>query len=140
MKFMNLLRNSGINVYDELTQREKLAALNLMVVFGGSGSGNIIELKRINSIISEEAKIMRVPPYEMHIQQFSGMVDMIESIKNINKNALERLFWAYYRIFAACKSKEGILVLWKIYNELGFSESDCVKILEEKTGRKLSDL
>lgn len=144
MNFKNLFKKETpeANVFDSLTQREKLAALNLMVVFGGSSSGTPLELDRINRIISEEAALMKISPQEMHngFNLFSGMDDMIDNIKKINKRALERLFWAYYRIFAASRSEQGVFVLMKIYRNLGFSEVDCVNILEQRTGERLSHL
>ena len=39
-------KTASSNIYDTLTQKQKLAAMNLMVVFGGSCSGTEYELDK----------------------------------------------------------------------------------------------
>jgi hypothetical protein len=65
---------------------------------------------------------------------------MVNAIKGISRNALESLFWAYYCIVAVGKSAQAVQVLLGVYRELGFSEQDCISILENRTGKKLENL
>ena len=71
---------------------------------------------------------------------FSGMPGMVNTLKGANRKALESLFWAYYCIIAVGKSAEAVQVLLGVYKDLGFSEQECITILETRTGRKLEDL
>ena len=56
MNFRDIFKKKPVsdNIYDNLTQRQKLAAMNLMVVFGGSCSGAEYELNKINHIMASE--------------------------------------------------------------------------------------
>lgn len=130
------------NVYSALTQRQKLAAMNLMIVFGGSCPGTSQNIDKINHIMSVEGSKMGVSGDEVHaaMDTFSGMPGMVNTLKGANRKALESLFWAYYCIIAVGKSAEAVQVLLGVYKDLGFSEQECITILETRTGRKLEDL
>lgn len=130
------------NVYSYLTRRQKLAAMNLMMVFGGSCPGTQENLDKINHIMQVEGGKMGISGAEVHAarETFSGMSDMVNSLKGTNRNALESLFWAYYCIVAIGQSTQAVQVLLGVYKELGFSEQECITILENRTGRKLEDL
>ena len=131
-----------VNVYDNLTHKQKLAAMNLMVVFGGSCSGTEFELNKINHIMSSEGQSMGISGNEMRAGsvKFKGMEGMVDALIGANKQALEKLFWALYCIVAVGKSEQSVHVLLGVYKKLGFSEQDCLNILETRTGRKLSEL
>ena len=134
--------SNSSDVYSYLTQRQKLAAMNLMTVFGGSCPGISQNLDKINHIMSVEGGKMRVTRAEVHaaMDTFSGMPDMVNTLKGANRKALESLFWAYYCIVAVGKSAQAVQVLLGVYKDWGFSEQECVAILENRTGRKLEDL
>lgn len=134
--------SNSSNVYSSLTQRQKLAAMNLMTVFGGSCPGTSQNIDKINHIMSVEAGKMGVTGAEVHaaMDTFSGMVDMVNALKGANRIALESLFWAYYCIVAVGKSSQAVQVLLKVYEDWGFSEQECITLLENRTGRKLEDL
>lgn len=130
------------NVYSSLTQRQKMAAMNLMIVFGGSCPGTPQNIEKINHIMTVEGGKMGVSGEQVHAAHdtFSGMPDMVNAIKGMSRNALESLFWAYYCIVAVGKSAQAVQVLLGVYRELGFSEQDCISILENRTGKKLENL
>lgn len=130
------------DVYSSLTQRQKLAAMNLMTVFGGSCPGTSENLDKINHIMSVEGGKMGVTGTEVHaaMDTFSGMPDMVNTLKGANRKVLESLFWAYYCIVAVGKSPQAVQVLLGVYKDWGFSEQECLTILENRTGRKLEDL
>ena len=130
------------NIYDTLTQKQKLAAMNLMVVFGGSCSGTEYELDKINHIMASEGQLMGISGNEMRAgaSLFNGMEGMVNSLIGANRDALKKLFWAYYCIIAVGKSEQAVNVLLGVYNKWGISEHECIHILESRTGRKLSDL
>ena len=134
--------SNSSDVYSYLTQRQKLAAMNLMTVFGGSCPGTSQNLGKINHIMSVEGGKMGVTGAEVHaaMDTFSGMPDMVNTLKGANRKALESLFWAYYCIVAVGKSAQAVQVLLGVYKDWGFSEQECVAILENRTGRKLEDL
>ena len=52
--------SNSSNVYSYLTQRQKLAAMNLMTAFGGSCPGTLQNLDKINHIMSVEGGKMGV--------------------------------------------------------------------------------
>ena len=58
MDFWNLFKKTttSSSPYDSLTWNQKLAAMNLMIVFGGSCSGLPHELDKINHIMSVEGR------------------------------------------------------------------------------------
>ena len=139
-KSINVSNSS--NVYSYLTQRQKLAAMNMMTVFGGSCPGTSQNLDKINHIMSVEGSKMGVTGAEVHaaMDTFSGMPDMVNTLKGTDRKTLESLFWAYYCIVAVGKSAQAVQVLLGVYKEWGFSEQECIAILEKRTGRKLEDL
>lgn len=145
MNFRNLFKRNDsapANIYDYLNRRQKLAAMNLMVVFGGSCSGTDYELSKINHIMASEGRMMGISGDEMRAGRslFNGMQGMVEALVGANREALKKLFWAYYCIVAVGKSSQAANVLLGVYNRLGFSEQDCVNLLENYTGKKSSDL
>ena len=130
------------NVYSSLTQRQKLAAMNLMKVFGSTCPCIPQNLDKIDHIMSVEAGKMEVSSAQIREawDTFSGMPDMVNTLKGANRCALESLFWAYYCIVAVGKSAQAVQVLLGVYGQLGFSEHECLSILENRTGRKFEDL
>ena len=68
MNFRDIFKKKPIsdNIYDTLTQNQKLAAMNLMVVFGGSCSGTEYELNKINHIMASEGQLMGISGNERH--------------------------------------------------------------------------
>ncbi len=135
-------KTASSNIYDTLTQKQKLAAMNLMVVFGGTCSGTEYELDKINHIMASEGQLMGISGNEMRAgaSLFNGMEGMVNSLIGANRDALKKLFWAYYCIIAVGKSEQAANVLLGVYNKWGISEQECINILESRTGRKLSDL
>ncbi len=135
-------KTASSNIYDTLTQKQKLAAMNLMVVFGGTCSGTEYELDKINHIMASEGQLMGISGNEMRAgaSLFNGMEGMVNSLIGANRDALKKLFWAYYCIIAVGKSEQVANVLLGVYNKWGISEQECINILESRTGRKLSDL
>ena len=135
-------KTASTNIYYNLTQKQKLAAMNLMVVFGGSCSGTEYELDKINHIMASEGQLMGISGNEMRAgaSLFNGMEGMVNSLMGANRDALKKLFWAYYCIIAVGKSEQAVNVLLGVYNKWGISEQECINILESRTGRKLSDL
>ena len=144
MSLINIFKKktASTNIYDNLTQKQKLAAMNLMVVFGGSCSGTEYELNKINHIMASEGQLMGIYGNEMRAgaSLFNGMEGMVNSLMGANCDALKKLFWAYYCIIAVGKSEQAVNVLLGVYNKWGISEQECINILESRTGRKLSDL
>lgn len=144
MDFMNLFKKTPqpSSPYRLLTWNQKLAAMNLMVVFGGSCSGQPHELDKINHIMSVEGREMGVSGEQVHSARslFSDMNEMVNALNGANRHALEKLFWAFYCIVAVGKSSQAVLVLLGVYNKLGFSKQECTLILERKTGHKLNEL
>lgn len=135
-------RPTSGNIYDALTQKQKLAAMNLMVVFGGSCSGTEYELNKIDHIMASEGQLMGISGNEMRAgySLFNGMEGMVNALKGADHDALKKLFWAYYCIIAVGKSEQAAYVLLRVYNEWGISEQECLNILESRTGKKMSDL
>lgn len=144
MDFRNLFKKTSkpSTPYDCLTWNQKLAAMNLMIVFGGSCSGLPHELDKINHIMSVEGREMGVTGAQTQAARsmFSDMNDMVNALRGANRQALEKLFWAFYCIAAVGKSSNAIRVLLEVYNKLEFSEQECASILEKKTGYKINEL
>lgn len=144
MRFKNLFTKRTIedNPYDTLTWIQKMAAMNLMLIFGSSCSGASIEIQKINHIMSVEGSKMGVSGNEMHnaTSLFSGMQGMIGTLIGANRVALENLFWACYCIVAVGKSEGAAQVLFTVYNKFGFSEEECIYLLERRTGIKCNEL
>ena len=135
-------KENVVNVYSNLTYNQKLAAMNLMMVFGGSCSGTAQELSKINHIMTQEGRMLGVTATEMHAatSRFSGMKGMSDALIGADRGALEKLFWAFYCIVAAGKNEQAVRVLLAVYEDLGFSEQDCLNILNKRTGINFEDL
>lgn|GEM_PF-3632037 len=130
------------NAYSNLTYNQKLAAMNLMMAFGGSCSGSQQELNKINHIMTQEGLLLGVSVAEMHAatSRFNGMKGMSDALKGADRLALEKLFWAYYCIIAVGKNEQAVRVLLSMYEGFGFSTQDCLTILNKRTGVKLEEL
>ena len=133
---------STSNVYSNLTYNQKLAAMNLMMAFGGSCSGSPQELSKINHIMKQEGEMLGISASEMHAatSRFSGMKEMSDALKGADRGALEKLFWAFYCIIAAGKNEQAVRVLLSIYEDYGFYDQDCLSILNKRTGINLEEL
>ena len=92
--------------------------------------------------MASEGQLMGISGNEMRAgaSLFNGMEGMVNSLMGANRDALKKLFWAYYCIIAVGKSEQAVNVLLGVYNKWGISEQECINILESRTGRKLSDL
>lgn len=130
------------DIYSTLTYREKLAAMNLMKVFGGSCSGTSQELNKIDHIMSVEGRKMGISGLELNAEYntFSDLKEMVRALRGANRNALRNLFWPFYCIIAVGKSTQAVQLLLGIYNELGFTTQECATILEQKTGVNICGL
>lgn len=130
------------NPYSSMTHRQKLAAMNLMMVFGGSCSGSAEEISKINHIMTQEGQLMGVSGVEMHAatSTFTGMTGMADSLKGVERKVLERLFYVFYCVIAAGKNVQAAQVLIAIYKDYGFSEQECFAILEKVSGKKITDV
>lgn len=144
MDFRNLFKKKPqpSSPYESLTWNQKLAAMNLMIVFGGSCSGQLHEIDKINHIMSVEGHEMGVSGKQVHSARsiFFDMNDMVNALDGADRHALEKLFWAFYCIISVGKSSQAVYLLLAVYDKLGFSEQECIAILERKTGRKLNNL
>lgn len=144
----NIIRNDSSQppsvhkVYSSMSFRQKVAAMNLMTFFGGSCSGNPQEINKINHIMTVSGREMGISEDEVHAgwSNFSGMEDMVNAIKDVDRSALERLFWSYFCIVGVGKSPEAVQMLLGVYRKLGFTEEECISILEKISGKKLSDI
>ena len=125
------------NIYDELTHMQKLAAMRLMFAFGGACDGNPVAIEKINHIMTVEGGKMGISGNEVRSagNLFSGMKDMARTLTGISYPVKESLFIAMYCIVAACKDKQAVTVLLGVFNDIGLSESECLEILQKKTGR-----
>ena len=56
------------------------------------------------------------------------MKGMSDALIGADRRALEKLFWAFYCIVAAGKNEQAVRVLLAVYEDLGFSEQDCLNI------------
>lgn len=130
------------NPYSSMTHRQKLAAMNLMLAFGGSCSGTPDELSKINHIMTQEGRLLGISADEMNTatSSFNGMKGMSDALKGADRLALEKLFWAFYCIIAAGKNEMAVRVLLLMYEGFGFSTQDCLSILNRKTGINLEEL
>lgn len=140
----NIKSESSINssipktVYSSLSHRQKIAAMNIMNIFGNYSQEALLFQDKICHIMDCEGLKMGVSCSEAfnYVNTFSGMRDMVRTLKGSNREALENLFFAYYCIIATYKSENAIKVLMNVYHDLGFSELECVEILEQATGIK----
>ena len=125
--------------YSRLTQNQKFAALNLMVVFGGSCSGTPAELSKINHIMATESAKMGITSAQFRASNsmFTDMKHMVDTLKGADRAALGELFGAYYCIAAVGQQEEAVHVLMSIYRDYGFTENECVAILERKSGKTI---
>ena len=139
MNLRNLFKKSSqsSSPYEALTGTQKLAAMKLMVVFGGACPGTSQILNKINHIMTVEGGEMGVSGDQVRAASFTDMKDMVEKLKDANRVALEKLLWPFYSIVCLSNSLQAVQVLINVYAELGFSAQECANILEKKAGRKV---
>ena len=133
----NSVTSTNKSPYENLTWRQKLAAMNLMVVFGGACSGAPQDISKINHIMTVEGRDMGISGEQMRSASFADMSEMVDALKGANRLALEKLLWPFYCIICLSRSLEAVQVLINIYAELGFTAQECSDILERKAGRKV---
>ena len=124
---------SSLEVYSSLTVEQKLAAMNLMTVLGGSCDGSSSQISKINNIMTENSKNLGLTlgQFNLSRQRFTSLESMLEVLKTVdNKPAMDALLVQFFRIIAVNRSTEGGLFLMGIYEKLGYTEDQFTKVLE----------
>jgi len=122
------------NLYSGMTMRQKAAAMNLMMVLGGSCPPTPSCISEVNKIMTFAGHSMQItgPQYKSYTESFGNVRGMIEELKSIqNKGVMDALFLSFFSIVSVGKSEQALTVLLNIYSEFGYSEDDCLKIIKK---------
>ena len=125
--------------YSALSYDQKLIAMNLMFFFGSFCSGSSESMSKIAHIMSVEGKKMGLTAEESS-PKGNYIPDphiIVNALRDVDSRVLEDLYWAYYCIIAVSKSEKAVHFLLSIYDGLGISDSECLSILQKRTGVNL---
>lgn len=121
-------------LYADMTLRQKAAAMNLMVVLAGSCPPNPSCISQINKIMGMAANNMQISAnqYKSLRDSFGGVQGMIDELKGVhNKGALDTIFLSLFSVVSVGKSEQAMQALLNIYSQLGYSEDDCLEIVQK---------
>ena len=122
------------DLYSGMTMKQKAAAMNIMTILGGSCPGTPSNISKINQIMTIAGRSMQITgnQYKSYTDSFGGIKGMINELKNVNDRAImDSLFLSFFSIVSIGKSEQAMTVLLGIYSEFGYSEDDCLEILQK---------
>ena len=122
-------------LFAPLTREQKLAALKLMTLLGGSVPPSAESINLINRIMSRSANAMGISGDAIRSYDF-GSIEKATSILNTisDREALDILFQAYFNIVAIGKDKNAANLLSSIFESLGYEYDDLEDLI--KKGQK----
>lgn len=121
-------------LYSDMTIRQKAAAMNLMFVLAGSCPPNPSCISQIDKIMGMAANGMQISAqqYKSLRDSFGGVQGMVDELKGVhNKGALDSIFLSLFSVVSVGKSEQAMQALLNIYSQLGYSEDDCLEIVEK---------
>lgn len=122
------------DLYSGMTMRQKAAAMNLMMVLGGSCPPTPACVSEINKIMTIAGRSMGISgaEYKSYTDSFGGVWGMIDELKEIgDKGVMDSLFLSFFSIVSVGKSEQGLIALLNIYSKFGYTEDDCLEIVEK---------
>lgn len=130
---------NGLYVNLNLDFNQKLAAMTLMKTFGGTCAPTKDNLAKINHIMTVVGTGMCMSPQECSkgYDAFPTMVDSVNALKGADRHALGNIFWALFCIVQCSNDLHALQCLITVYSELGFTQEDCIKIIERISGRNI---
>ena len=124
---------TSLAVYSSLTVDQKLAALNFMKALGAFCDGSEVQISRINNIMTNASKDFGISlgRYNLSSQKYDTLKSMTDVLNTISDQAaMDSLLILFFRVIAVTKSSKGASVLFKIFEQFGYSESRCFSLLE----------
>lgn len=121
-------------LYSGLTMRQKAAAMNLMMVLGGSCPPTPSCISEVNKIMTIAGRSMQISgaEYKSYTDSFGSIKGMVNELKGIkDKGVMDSLFLSFFSIVSVGKSEQALAALLNIYSEFGYSEDDCMEILNK---------
>lgn len=122
------------DLYSGITMKQKAAAMNLMMVLGGSCPPTPACISEINKIMTFAGQSMGISgaEYKSYTDSFGGVRGMINELKSIHdKGVLDSLFLSFFSVVSVAKSEQALTALLNIYSEFGYTEEDCLEIIEK---------
>ena len=114
--------------------RQKAAAMNLMMVLGGACPPTPACISEVNKIMTFAGRSMGISgaEYKSYTDSFGGVKGMINELKTVqDKGAMDSLFLSFFSVVSVAKSEQAMAALLNIYSEFGYSEEDCLEIIEK---------
>ena len=83
---------SSLEVYSSLTVEQKLAAMNLMTVLGGSCDGSSSQISKINNIMTENSKNLGLTlgQFNLSRQRFTSLESAQVHIKRVKSSTPQK--------------------------------------------------
>lgn len=122
------------DMYSGMTMRQKAAAMNLMMVFGGSCPPTPAAISEVNKIMTYAGRSMGISgkEYKSYTDSYGGVKGMISELKGIkDRTVMDALFLSFFSIVSIGKSEQALSALLNIYSEFGYTEEDCYAILQK---------
>lgn len=119
-------------VYDAMTKEQKLASMRLMWLFGGTVTPTPEAIQRVNLIMAFEGKAMGISREDLDKYEHNDIRELSQIIQSISsKAATDSLLLAFFNIIQLGKEESALFVLFKIYEGLGYSEEECIAIIQK---------
>jgi len=122
------------DLYSGMTMRQKAAAMNLMMVLGGSCPPTPAAISEINKIMTYAGRSMGISgrEYKSYTDSFEGVRGMISELKGVkDRTVMDTLFLSFFSVVSVGKSEQALSALLNIYSEFGYTEDDCYAILQK---------
>lgn len=133
--FKPLAQEAMTDMFSGMTVRQKSAVLDLMSLLAGFGPGTFAYISKINHLMKIASNNMHISANEYKKYKhsfFENQNGLVTELKSINDKAvLDCLFLSFFSVVSETKSEQAVSALLKIYSQLGYTEDDCLHILQK---------
>lgn len=130
----NILQDAVQGAYGDVTLEQKLASAQLLKIFGATCNGSAGQIHQVSDIVGSYCGLMNISANQVRDsqQQFDSMdkiIDVLSSVKN--KGFMDQLLYSCFCVVSINKSEQGANVLSAIFGKFGYSDDDCVEVIQK---------
>lgn len=120
--------------WGNVTQEQRLASANLLTIFCATCDGSAGQIHQVNDIIASYCGLMNISSASMRASRskYGSIEDIVNVLKTVqNRSFLDQLLYSCFCIVSINKSEQGANVLSAIFGKLGYTDDDCVNVIQK---------
>lgn len=130
----DILQDTLAGAYGNVSLEQKLASAQLLKLFGATCDGSAGQIHQVNDIVASYCGLMGISANQLRSsqQQFDSiekLIDVLSSVKN--KGFMDQLLYSCFCVVSINKSEQGANVLSAIFSKFGYSDDDCVEVIQK---------